>query len=182
MVKYIILSIFLVGCASKPLPRDVPVLVYEQAPPLSLPIMSIDVIHEEGNQNEVQPGQYDRFFQKEIDHWANTRFSCDGNRDRLKVTVEKAHLQETPGLKSSLFSADPGDRYDATIALRLDIQTPEGESRGFVKASAAHMVKIPSKLTLAGREQEIERQLKTLMNKLDQEVKDNLHHLTFISF
>ena len=89
-----------------------------------------------------------------IERWAHERLRTTGQGGVARLTVTDASVVEVAlavgqGLSYS-FTTQQAKRYDAHLAVRLDILDPHGFSQGQVTAEASNSRSIPQKAT--GRE------------------------------
>lgn len=140
----VLLSLGLAGCMSPP-PSPPPTfqrISFAQRPPFVLDVAAIEIDDRAspprnpphvGHQFPIPPIQAVR-------DWAADRLKAAGRSGVLRVVVLSADavetsLQRTGGIRGA-FTRDQSDRYDVTIALRLEIRDPATGRSGTVEARA----------------------------------------------
>jgi len=151
------LAATLSGCSTPPQRTPFPELTYGHLPPFRLDVGQIDVMR--AYQAPGRAPNVDHLFpQLPADvavRWANDRLQAAGQGGRAVFTVINAAavevpLQRTTGIKG-VFTTDQSDRYDLTMAVRLDITHQDGR-HGAIDATAARSQTVAEDMTLNQRE------------------------------
>ena len=171
------LALFLAACASAPAPSQFPQLTYGHHGRFMLDVANIDIV------DAYQPP----LTAPNVEHlmpvapaaaarqWARDRLVAAGTAGRRAVfTITDAAVTETElnrqsGIRGAL-TVDQSERYDAVIAVRLQIVDAAGRQIGVVEANAERSRSVPEDITLAGRDKVWFAITETLMNDLNAEL------------
>jgi len=108
--------------------------------------------------------------------WAHDRLRATGSTGRRAVfTIENGAVTETPlkregGLRGT-FTVDQSERYDAVLAVRLEIFDANGRRVGIAKADARRSRSVPENITLDAREKVWFSITETLANDMNAEME-----------
>ena len=124
---------FLAGCDTAPPPPTFPDIRFTGLPPLALDVASIEIRSE--FQPQFHPPYVEHVFpvspERAIETWARDRLRSVGRQGTARFTlldasVVETELPRTGGIKGE-FTTQVAERYDASLAARLDIL----DARGF---------------------------------------------------
>lgn len=134
----------LAGCGSAPPPETFAELSWTHYPPVKLNVARIEVVKE--YQPSAQAPHVDtltpRTLADSADRWARDRLQAVGNEGFARFVITDASVVEAPlqvqkGL-SYAFTNQQSRRYDAHVAVRLEVHNARGFTDGQVTAEAAN--------------------------------------------
>lgn len=148
----------LLGACATPPAVNFPELTFRHKTPIRLAVGSVEVINEfrmpfaapnVEHKMPVAPGPA-------AERWAQDVLQADGGVDKLVMVITDASVTETPlqikkGLKGA-FTTDQTERYEARVAVRLEIRTPDNKRRAVAEAFATRSATISEDATLTDRE------------------------------
>lgn len=113
-----------------------------------------------------------------IQQWVQDRLLPVGKTGHAVVTIENASVTETPlkgtpGIRGAL-TVDQSEKYDATLAVKIEIFGEDGAVKGFAYARAHGSRTIGENYTLGQRRQVWMNMMEKVMNNLDQELDRNV--------
>ncbi len=111
--------------------------------------------------------------------WAQDRLVADGQADRLvfriiDASVVEIELHSDSGLQD-MFTVSQSERYNARLAVEVELLEDGGFSRSIVKAEAERSVTMPEDATLHERDQVWFKLSEMVMNDLDAELEKSLY-------
>ena len=152
-------------------------LRYTHLPTISLAVARVDVInnyHTSAKKPHVE-SEFPISPAKVASNWLRDRISAVGGSDVVQATVTKASVLEVPLKRSSgirgAFTNDQSERYDATLALKIDIIDFRGNLLGTVSSEAKRSQTVSEDSTLAQREQVWFRMVEAMMNDLNRSME-----------
>ena len=178
------------GCESAGPARPVfPDIRFTDKPPLRLDVASVEVV------DRFQP----TFKEPNVEHlFPVTPARAAGNwaRDRLQATnpgsdrrarfvildasARETDLPRTQGVRGA-FTTDQAERYDATIAVEVDILGARGFTERSVTAKASRSTTVPEGVTQNQREQAWYDLTRALMADLDRQLEQEIRaNFTFL--
>jgi len=105
--------------------------------------------------------------------WANEYLVAAGGKNRLKMTIEQASVQEESlSVDSSpvgWFKVENTERYPGKLSVRFDLRTPSGQSLGQVRVTISCEKYVPENYTIAERRTLLISLYEDLINRLTQE-------------
>jgi hypothetical protein len=137
------LAVCLVGLASCTLPverPDFPELTWTHLPPITLDVAEIEII--DATQPTGASPHVEHLFPlppaKAAERWARDRLRAGGTQNRARFIIQRADvvevgLRQTEGI-SGVFTKDQSERYDAELAVLLEIRSDAGPLLGQVTA------------------------------------------------
>jgi hypothetical protein len=137
------LAVCLVGLASCTLPverPDFPELTWTHLPPITLDGAEIEII--DATQPTGASPHVEHLFPlppaKAAERWARDRLRAGGTQNRARFIIQRADvvevgLRQTEGI-SGVFTKDQSERYDAELAVLLEIRSDAGPLLGQVTA------------------------------------------------
>lgn len=155
---FVLAAPLLAACETAPPPATFPDLTFRHKDPVRLAVGSLNVINEfrmpfeaphvEHNM-PVAPGPA-------AERWAQDVLRATGGADKLVMVITDASVVETPlqrktGLQGA-FTNEQTERYEARIAVRLEIRTAANRLRAQADAFAARSATIAENASLADRE------------------------------
>ena len=145
LVPAFLLVLFAAGCNNTPPPPDkFPELSWTNYPPIKLNVARIEVVKE--NAASDQPPHVDtlppRTLIDSADRWARDRLQPVGSSGFARFVITDASMVEVPldvqkGLAYA-FTNQQSKRYDAHVAVRLEIHNERGFTDGQVVAEASN--------------------------------------------
>lgn len=170
--------LFLVGCTTPPPPQKLPELTYGHLPRIRLAVDRVD-IRDDYKPPLTAPNIEHRVPQapaKASVRWAGDRLVAvpDGGGRRAEFVVVDARMIETPlprtGGVQGMFTTDQDQRYDAHLAVRLEIVDARGATLGVVTAAANQSRTAPEGITLDARDRLQFEVVEALMRIVDAEL------------
>ncbi len=113
-----------------------------------------------------------------IQQWVQDRLLPVGKTGHATLTIENASVTEsslkgTPGIRGAL-TVDQAEKYNATLAVKLEIFDEAGTAKGFAYARAHGSRTVGENYTLGQRRQVWMNMMEKVMNNLDQEMDRNI--------
>lgn len=169
------------ACSTPPQRHPFADLTYSHLPPIRLDVAAVDVVSDYKPPLRA-PNVEHLFPVRPADaamRWAKDRLVPVGTAGVARFTVLEASavavpLDRTTGLQG-LFTEDQSERYDAVVAVRLDLQNARGLRSGTVTARAKRSRTVAEDATLNEREEIWYRLTEALMNDLNAELERNIH-------
>jgi hypothetical protein len=130
----------LAGCTLPVERPDFPELTWNHLPPITLDVAEIEII--DATQPTGASPHVEHLFPlppaKAAERWARDRLRAGGASNRARFIIQRAevtevNLRQTGGL-SGWFTKDQSERYDADLAVLLEIRSPAGQRLGQVTA------------------------------------------------
>jgi hypothetical protein len=139
----VLLLLPLAGCNSPPPTENFPALSWNQYPPYKLVGDHVNIVN--GYAPSGQNGHLDlstpRTMLESADGWAQARIQAAGGAGWITFVVTDASVVEAPlGVKTGLlhaFDNQADKRYDAHVAVRIEIHNVSGAIDGSVTAEAS---------------------------------------------
>lgn len=170
----------LAACETTVTPKQFSDLRYTHLPTISLAVARIEVV------NQYQSSTKKPHVEAEFpvlpaivaSNWLRDRLSAVGGSDVVRATVTKASVVEVPLKRSSgirgAFTKDQSERYDATLALKIDILDFRGNFLGTVSSQAKRSQTVSEDLSLAERERIWFRMTEVMMNDLNKSLEKQI--------
>lgn len=175
------LTLALPACNTPPPQTDFPEITYKHRPPIRFDVSEVVV------ERDYTP-PLDR---PNVDHlmpnppvvlaikWAQDRLAADGQANRLVFRILDASVVEIPlhddESLQDLLTVSQSDRYDARLAVVVELVEDSGFTRSIVKAEAERSVTVPEDASLYEREQVWFKLAETVMNDLESELEKSLY-------
>jgi hypothetical protein len=148
----------LCGCTLSPQRPDFPELTWTHLPPITLNVAEIEIM-DATQPTSASPHVEDLFPLppgEAAQRWARDRLRAGGAANRARFVIQRAevievNLRQTPGL-SGWFTKDQSERYDADLAVLLEIRSNAGERLGQVSAELRKSRSVPEDASLNERE------------------------------
>ena len=163
----------LAACETAVPNKQFPNLRYTHLPAISLAISRVEVV-EQYQSSTVKPhveAEFPVLPVRAASQWVMDRLSAVGGTDIVRATVTKASVVEVPLKRSrgvrGAFTKDQSERYDATLAVKIEILGSRGQQRGIVSSEATRSQTVSEDVTLADREQIWFRMTEAMMNDLN---------------
>jgi len=180
-----ICAIALAGCATEPPIESFAELRYTHLPRIELAAASLEVA--QAYQSPGKAPNVEHLFPtppgKAAAQWARDRLRAAGGPGRVRVTVQRASVVEVPlprteGLRG-MFTTDQSERYDGTLAMRIEMLAPDGRQLAMVESQAKRSRSVAENITLAERERMWFRLTEDMMNDLNASLEAQLRkHFT----
>jgi len=176
-------GILVVACSSAPPPPPrFADIRFTARPPIVLQASSVDV-HDE-YEPPFQPPFVEQTFPippaRAAANWARDRLKAadPASPQRVRVTITDASVKEidlrrTPGLRGT-FTTDQAQRYDASIALHVDLLDDHGQVLRSVTASATRSRSVPEDITMNDRDRVFYEMTEQMMQDLDQDLETKI--------
>lgn len=173
--------LLLAACTVAAPSQQFPDLTYSHLEPIRLDVARVDIVDEYrppltapnvDHRAPVPPAQAAR-------NWASDRLIVSGGGARRAVfTIQEApiietELDRTTGLRGA-FTKDQSERYDATVAVRLEIFNPGGRRAGIATALAKRGRTVAEDVSLNDRRQLWFDMTEGLMEDLNREMENNI--------
>jgi len=159
------------------MPKQFSDLRYTHLPTISLAVARIEIInnHHPSTKKPRVESEFPVSPAKVASNWLSDRLSAVGGTDVVRATVTKAMVIEVPLKKSSglrgAFTNDQSERYDATLALKIDILDRRGNFLGTVSSQAKRSQTVSEDSSLAEREQVWFRMVESMMTDLNRSLE-----------
>jgi len=177
----LVLALSVSACNTPPPQTDYPEITYKHRPAIRFDVSEVVV-----ERAYVPP--LDR---PNVDHlmpnppvvlaikWAQDRLVADGQANRLVYRIVDASVVEIPldgnsGLQD-MFTVSQSERYDAHVAVVVELIEDSGLTRSIVKTEAERTITLPEDATLNEREQAWFKLSEMVMNDLDAELEKSLY-------
>ena len=165
------------ACETAITPNQFSDLRYTHVPPISLAVARVEVIntYQTSTKKPHVEAQFPVSPAKAAKNWARDRLSAAGGTDVARATITKASVVEVPLKRSTgirgAFTNDQSERYDATLALKIDILDSRGNLLGTVSSQAKRSQTVSEDSSLAEREQVWFRMLESMMTDLNRSLE-----------
>ena len=167
------LSVLLAACETTVPPKQFPDLRYTHMPAISLAVSRVVVV-EQYQSSTAKPhveAEFPVLPARAASQWLKDRLSAVGGSDSVRATVTKASVVEVPLKRTSgvrgAFTKDQSERYDATLAVQIEILDSRGRQRGIVSSEATRSQTVTEDISLADREQVWFRMTEAMMSDLN---------------
>jgi len=178
------LTVFLVAACSSapPPPPQFADIRFTNKPPIVLRASIVDIRDE--YEPPFKPPFVEQTFPippaRAVANWARDRLKATdpSSPQRVRVTITDASVKEidlrlTPGLRGA-FTKDQSQRYDASVALRVDLLDDHGSPVRSVTASATRSRTVAEDITLNDRDRVFYTMTEQLMQDLDQDLDSKI--------
>lgn len=175
------LALGLSSCNTPPPQTDFPEITYKHRPPIRFDVSEVVV------ERDYTP-PLDR---PNVDHlmpnppvvlaikWVQDRLLADGQAHRLVFRIVDASVVEIPlhddASLQDMFTVSQSERYDARLAVVVELVEDSGFTRSIVKAEAERSVTMPEDASLYEREQVWFKLGEMVMNDLESELERSLY-------
>lgn len=172
--------ILVAGCETPVKSPVFPELRFTERPPIRLDVVRVETVEKYASPFEapnvehlfpVRPASAAR-------RWVEDRLSPAGAGRVARVTIENASVVEVPletrGGLIGLFYNDQAARYDAEVALRVEILSDGGAPEAFARAVARHSRTVPEDITLNERDAVFYELTTALFDDLDAELESTI--------
>ncbi len=163
----------LAACETTVPPKQFPDLRYTHLPAISLAVSRVVVV-EQYQSATAKPhveAEFPVLPARAASQWLKDRLSAVGGPDTVRATVTKASVVEVPLKRTSgvrgAFTKDQSERYDATLAVQIEILDSRGKQRGIVSSEATRSQTVTEDISLADREQVWFRMTEAMMSDLN---------------
>jgi hypothetical protein len=165
------------GCAPTPQRPTFPDIRFTERPAMRVDAMSVDVIRE--FRASLQPPFVDHLFpvtpERALENWARDRLQPSGTTRRLQARITDASVRETelprtPGIRGT-FTTDQAQRYDAQVAMTVDLLDDNGNPQRTVSAKAARSQTVPEGISPVDRDRVWYDLTRAVMTEFDQEME-----------
>ena len=170
-------ALLLAACGEAPPPTRFPQLTYAHHGAFALDVSQIEIV--DAFQSPLRPPNVEHLMPVKpaavARQWAKDRLKQAGSSGRRAVfTIENAAVTETTlqrqsGLRGAV-TIDQSERYDAMLAVRLEIFDIAGRRVGQVEANAERSRSVPEDITLDAREKVWFSITESLANDLNAEL------------
>ncbi len=169
------------GCSVPPPQSEFPEITYKHRPAIHFDVGEVVV-------ERVYTPPFDK---PNVDHlmpnppvtlalrWAQDRLVAQGRADKLVVRIVDASVVETEiesgtGLQE-MFTVSQSERYNARVAVEVELVEDDGLTRSIVKAEAERSVTLAEDASVHEREQVWFKLAEMVMNDLDAELENSLY-------
>jgi len=171
-------ALLLAACADAPPETKFPQLTYAHLGVFTLDVSEIEIV--DGYRPALRPPNIEHMMPvapaAAARQWARDRLKLAGSSGRRAVfTIDNGAVTATPlkrqsGLRGAL-TVDQSERYDATLAVRLEIFDIGGRRLGIAESSARRSRSVPENITLDARDKVWFSITETLANDLNAELE-----------
>ena len=175
------LALLAAACSVPPPDTSFPEITYKHRPPIRFDVREVVV------QRDYTPP----LKAPNVDHlmpnppvvlaitWAQDRLAAAGGSGRLLFRIVDASVVETELHHDSnlqdLFTVSQSERYDAHLAIEVELVDDNGFTRASVTGEADRSITLPEDSSLHEREKVWFKLAETVMNDLDAELEKTLH-------
>lgn len=112
-------------------------------------------------------------FHDSLQIWTISTFVPAGEDGNLFVTFEEASVKEVPvkAKSTDLFSKDATSRFDAKLAVRLELINGLGAVEGSAFARAEHSITLYDEMSPAERERRLKQLCEDVIHDLDEQIR-----------
>jgi len=152
------LMVGLCGCTLGVERPDFPELTWTHLPPITLDVAEVEIL--DATQPTSASPHVEHLFPlppaKAAERWARDRLRAGGPANRARFVIQRAevievNLRQTGGL-AGWFTKDQSERYDADLAVLLEIRSNAGQRLGQVTAELRKSRTVPEDASLNQRE------------------------------
>lgn len=171
-------ALLLAACSDAPPPTKFPQLTYSHLGAFALDVSKIEIV--DRFRPTLRPPNIEHLMPvapaKAAQQWARDRLKSTGSSGRRAVfTIDNGAVTATPlkrqsGLRGAL-TVDQSERYDAVIAVRLEVFEANGRRGGVAQANAKRSRSVPENITLDARDKIWFSITETLTNDLNTEME-----------
>lgn len=171
------LLVALGACDTPPNRDSFPELTYQHLPPIRLDVARIEIV-------EAAPAAADETRVEDefptppgvaAAHWARDRLEAAGPDGLARFTVLEASVTAVPLPRTTgiagVVTNDQADRYDAVVAVRLEVTNRNGMQTGTITAEARESATAAEDMTLNDRERLWFQMTHRLMDRLNAELE-----------
>lgn len=171
----------LLGACDTPPHRDsFPELTYQHLPPIRLDVVRVEIT--EAAPAAADATRVERDFPTPpgvaAAHWARDRLQAAGSEGVARFTVLEASVTAVPLPRAAgiagVVTNDQADRYDAVVAVRLEVSNRNGMRTGLVTAEARESTTAAEDMTLNDRERLWFEMTRRLMERLNAELEKQI--------
>ena len=170
--------LLLAACSIAPPPTKFPHLTYAHLGAFVLDVSKIEIV--DAYRPPLAPPNVEHLMPiapaAAARQWASDRLKSTGSSGRRAVfTIDNGAVTETPlkrqsGIRGAL-TVDQSERYDAVIAVRLEVFEANGRRGGVAEANARRSRSVPENITLNARDKIWFSITETLTNDLNAELE-----------
>ncbi|MCZ6455227.1 MAG: hypothetical protein O6909_13395 [Alphaproteobacteria bacterium] len=171
-------ALLLAACTNAPPPTKFPQLTYAHRGVFILDVSRIEIV--DAYRPTLRPPNVEHLMPvapaAAARQWAGDRLRAAGSLNRRAVftiidgSVTETALRRQTGLRGAL-TVDQSERYDAVLAVRLEIFDDAGRQIGVAEASARRSRSVPEDITLNAREKIWFSITETLIDNLNAELE-----------
>ena len=173
------------ACELHPPSSDFPELTYGHLEPLRFDVAAIEV--EQVYQPSSEPPNVELLFPVRpgdaAADWARDRLQAAGTARRLRFIVREASVVETAletkGGLTGAMTTEQSERYDAKLAVEIEIIDDSGWKEASAMARVARSITVAEDATLHERETVWYELTQKLMNDLNAQLEDTLRRIFY---
>ncbi len=178
-------GLVLSACELHPPESDYPELTYGHLEPLRFDVAAIEI--EQAYQPSSDPPNVELLFPVRpgdaAANWARDRLEAAGTARRLRFIVREASVietaLETKGGISGAVTTEQSERYDAKLAVEIEIVDDSGWKEASAMARVRRSITVAEDATLHERETTWYELTQKLMNDLNEQLEDTLRRILF---
>jgi hypothetical protein len=175
-------ALLLGGCSTEVSRTVWPDIGFGHEAPIGLSVLSVSFAGAAGK-SDIQPPAHDIEFALPVSpidtmqRWSQQRLVAAGGSGMATVTVTEHRFAEVPldtttGVQG-LFTNDQSERYEGTLACRVDI-TGNAQGNGYVEARVNASRTVPEDFNVNQREQKLYDMISDMVNALDQRLEQQI--------
>lgn len=171
-------ALLLAACSDAPPPTKFPQLTYSHLDAFVLDVSKIEIV--DGFRSTLRPPNIEHLVPvppaRAARQWARDRLRSTGSSGRRAVfTIDNGaftatSLKRKSGIRGAL-TVDQSERYDAVIAVRLEVFEADGRRGGVAEANARRSRSVPENITLDARDKVWFSITETLINDMNVEME-----------
>ncbi len=171
-------ALLLAACSDAPPPTKFPQLTYSHLGAFVLDVSKIEIV--DGFRSPLRPPNIEHLVPVSpataARQWARDRLKSTGSSGRRAVftidngAVTATSLKRKSGIRGAL-TVDQSERYDAVIAVRLEVFEADGRRGGVAEANAQRSRSVPENITLDARDKVWFSITETLTNDMNAEME-----------
>ncbi len=172
--------VILAACEAAPLPPPIPEITFSHLAPIEIAAAQIEIV-EDYVPPLAAPNVEHKFPTppaQAVRQWAKDRLRLVGDDGVLRVIIRDASvietkLEKTGGVRGA-FTVDQSERYDARLAVVVEVRSIRGFQDAFASAIAERSRTVAEDISLYDRELVFFEMTKSMMDDLDAELEKNI--------
>ena len=175
--------VILAACEAAPLPPPIPEITFSHLTPIEIAAAQIEIV-EDYVPPLAAPNVEHKFPTppaQAVRQWAKDRLRLVGDDGVLRVIIRDASvietkLEKTGGVRGA-FTVDQSERYDARLAVVVEVRSVRGFQDAFASAIAERSRTVPENISIQDREKVWFEMTEAMMNdlnaSLDRQIRKN---------
>lgn len=177
-VAALLLAFALSACQATPERPQLEPISFEDQPPIALDVAEVRV--SQAYTAPMEPPHVEHLFPdppaRAAERWAQQRLAARGDRGSATVTVVDASVEEveleTKGGLSGWLTTEPGERYEARLEIRMDLE--RGGESASLTVSGQRTTSLREGATLNERDEAWHQLTRQLVRDIDGQIESSL--------